>query len=144
MLTDRCRCFGRGQSIGTGPLARVEDKTFNQRRYQFFRPAGIGSIDAATEQLEKWQAYLAKAGLQYEGWTYDYPTEGEWELAARSQFPFAFGRIIVGPTLVLQAGLGQIRLPFFQLLRGSINAANASWAKELITPLIESLVLNSC
>tara|TARA_X000001036_G_C20664338_1_gene800179 strand:- start:183 stop:1865 length:1683 start_codon:yes stop_codon:yes gene_type:complete len=73
-----------GQSIGTGPLARVEDKTFNQRRYQFFRPAGIGSIDAATEQLEKWQAYLAKVGLQYEGWTYDYPTEGEWELAARA------------------------------------------------------------
>ena len=63
---------------------------------------------------------------------------------ARSQFPFAFGRIIVGPTLVLQADLGQIRLPFFQLLRGSINAANAGWAKELITPLIESLVLNSC
>lgn len=73
-----------GQSIGMGPFARVNDPKFNRRRYQHFRPAGIGSVDSVTEQLDKWQEYQAKTGLAYKGWTYDYPTEAEWELAARA------------------------------------------------------------
>ena len=73
-----------GQSIGRGPLARVNDPKFNRRRYQHFCPAGIGSVNSATEQLDKWQKYQAKTDFVYKGWTYDYPTEAEWELAARA------------------------------------------------------------
>ncbi|MEC9094833.1 MAG: formylglycine-generating enzyme family protein [Planctomycetota bacterium] len=73
-----------GKSIGKGPLARVNDPKFNRRRYQHFLPAGIGSVNSVTEQLVKWEDYLEKTGFDYQGWTYDYPTEAEWELAARA------------------------------------------------------------
>jgi|TARA_B100001964_G_scaffold224464_1_gene271282 formylglycine-generating enzyme required for sulfatase activity len=73
-----------GQKIGKGLFARVNDKKYNQRRVQHFSPPGIGSVDKVTEELDKWQKYLAKNSLVNKGWTYDYPTEAEWELAARA------------------------------------------------------------
>ena len=54
---------------------------------------------------------------------------------ARSQFPFAFGRVIVGPPFVLQVNLGEVRLPFIQLLRGGICAAYARGRKIDTAPL---------
>ena len=47
-------------------------------------PPGIGSVDRIVPGLENWQAYSAEKGLDYKGWTYDYPTEAEWEYAARA------------------------------------------------------------
>ena len=47
-------------------------------------PPGIGSVDKVVPGMEKWQAYSAEKGLAYKGWTYDYPTEAEWEYAARA------------------------------------------------------------
>ena len=47
-------------------------------------PPGIGSVDKIVPGLDKWQAYSAEKGLAYKGWTYDYPTEAEWEYAARA------------------------------------------------------------
>ena len=47
-------------------------------------PPGIGSVDRIVPGLENWQAYSAEKGLGYKGWTYDYPTEAEWEYAARA------------------------------------------------------------
>jgi len=73
-----------GQKFGKGLFARVNDKSYNQRRVQHFSPPGIGSVDKVIEELDKWQKYLAKNGLANKGWTYDYPTETEWELAARA------------------------------------------------------------
>ena len=61
-----------GQKLGTG------------RRNLHFSPPGIGSIDKVTLELEKWQAYGASKGIAYTGWTYDHPTEAEWEYAARA------------------------------------------------------------
>ena len=47
-------------------------------------PPGIGSVDKIVPGLDKWQAYSAEKGLAYKGWPYDYPTEAEWEYAARA------------------------------------------------------------
>lgn len=49
-----------------------------------FMPPGIGSVDKVVPGMEKWQVYSAEKGLAYKGWTYDYPTEAEWEYAARA------------------------------------------------------------
>ena len=49
-----------------------------------FMPPGIGSVDRVVPGMEKWQVYSAGKGLAYKGWTYDYPTEAEWEYAARA------------------------------------------------------------
>ena len=53
-------------------------------KYAKFLPPGIGSVDKVSPEIVKWQLYGVSKGLAYKGWTYDYPTEAEWEYAARA------------------------------------------------------------
>jgi formylglycine-generating enzyme required for sulfatase activity len=53
-------------------------------KYAKFLPPGIGSVDKVSPEIAKWQVYGASKGLAYKGWAYDYPTEAEWEYAARA------------------------------------------------------------
>ena len=53
-------------------------------RYAKFLPPSIGSVDKVILEMRKWQKYLAEKGMAYDGWTYDYPTEAEWEHACRA------------------------------------------------------------
>jgi formylglycine-generating enzyme required for sulfatase activity len=53
-------------------------------KYAKFLPPSIGSVDKVSPEIAKWQVYLADKGMAYADWTYDYPTEAEWEYAARA------------------------------------------------------------
>ena len=54
------------------------------KKHAKFLPPSIGSPDKIAPELVKWQQYGAAKGLTYKGWSYDYPTEAEWEYAARA------------------------------------------------------------
>jgi len=80
----------KGYWIGKYEMLGDEAKLFNAggqklgNRYAKFLPPSIGSVDKVTPELRKWQKYLGEKGMAYEGWTYDYPTEAEWEYACRA------------------------------------------------------------
>ena len=79
-----------GYWIGKYEMLSDEAKLFNAggqklgNRYAKFLPPSIGSVDKVAPELRKWQKYLGEKGMAYEGWTYDYPTEAEWEYACRA------------------------------------------------------------
>ena len=85
--------LSKGFWIGKYETLGDEAQLFNSggqklgNRYAKFLPPSIGNVDAGTHELEKWQRYLADRGMAYEGWTYDYPTEAEWEYASRAGAP---------------------------------------------------------
>ncbi|MED5586771.1 MAG: formylglycine-generating enzyme family protein [Verrucomicrobiota bacterium] len=80
----------KGYWIGKYEVLGDEANLFNAggqklgNRYAKFLPPSIGSVDRVAPELRKWQKYLADKGMAYEGWTYDYPTEAEWEFACRA------------------------------------------------------------
>ena len=80
----------KGYWIGKYEVLGDEANLFNAggqklgSRYAKFLPPSIGSVDKVILELRKWQKYLTQKGMAYEGWTYDYPTEAEWEYACRA------------------------------------------------------------
>jgi len=82
--------LSKGFWIGKYEVLGDEAHLFNAggqklgNRYAKFLPPSIGSVDKVASEMRKWQEYLAEKGMAYEGWTYDYPTEAEWEYACRA------------------------------------------------------------
>ena len=80
----------KGYWIGKYEMLGDEANLFNAggqklgNRYAKFLPPSIGSVDKVAPELRKWQKYLADKGMAYDGWSYDYPTEAEWEYACRA------------------------------------------------------------